>query len=210
MRYPLKLQRSLRLAREKARCGRQREACQQSALERAAVTRACAMMAQAPWSSAATDHRRGAAGQRAGHRHQLEPPEVHLPQQQRLLGGPDRREHEAERQRGHERTHLGLSVEPGHRGARRRPTTVNTTPLPTVSQNAVQRSSSLSVLRCTRAAPKARSEKTSTRLAKTSAAAARPYSPGVSRRAMTIATTNRVSCSMTWDAPTQARPRVTR
>ena len=87
---------------------------------------------------------------------------------------------------------------------------MNTTPLTTVIQKAVQRSSSVSVFRCTRAAPKARSEKTSTRLANTRAAAARPYSDGVSRRAMTIATTRRVSCSVTWDAPTQARPRVTR
>ena len=54
------------------------------------------------------------------------------------------------------------------------PTTVNNTPVKIVIQNAVLRSSSVSTLRCTSAAPSARSEKTRTRLVKTKASVARP------------------------------------
>ena len=64
---------------------------------------------------------------------------------------------------------------------------MNTSPAPMEIQNAVDRSCSVMVLRCTRAAPSARSENTSTRLAKTSASIARPYSDGVSRRATKMA-----------------------
>ena len=79
-----------------------------------------------------------------------------------------------------------------------------------VTQNAVERSRSESSLRWTSAAPSARSEKTSTRLAKTSASMARPYSPGVSSRATTIAPANRISCSATCEPPVHATPRLTR
>ena len=54
------------------------------------------------------------------------------------------------------------------------PSVVNTTPAPIDIQNAVARSSSVRFLRWITAAPSARSEKTSTRLANTSASAARP------------------------------------
>ena len=77
--------------------------------------------------------------------------------------------------------------------ARRMPSPVKSTPLPTVIQNAVFLSFSVSVLRWMSAAPRARSENTMTRLEKTMARAARPYSSGVSRRAMATATTARVT-----------------
>ena len=58
------------------------------------------------------------------------------------------------------------------------PPTVQSTPTPTLVQNAVDLSSSLSCGRCTIAAPSATSENTITRLASTRAIAARPYSSG--------------------------------
>ena len=72
-------------------------------------------------------------------------------------------------------------------------------------QNAVLRSTSVSCLRWMRAAPSPRSEKTITRLANTSASAASPYSAGLSSRATKMATTARVSCAPTCEAPTHSQ-----
>ena len=54
------------------------------------------------------------------------------------------------------------------------PISVKPSPAATLVQNTVERSASVSTLRCTRAAPNARSEKTRTRLAKTRTIPATP------------------------------------
>src|SRR5829696_2983925 len=90
------------------------------------------------------------------------------------------------------------------------PMIVKATPAPMVIQNAVQRSCSLISGRCTSAAPSARSENTSTRLEKTSASMARPYSSGTSRRATAIAPAVRMTWRTICAAPAQPRPRETR
>ncbi len=90
------------------------------------------------------------------------------------------------------------------------PRPAKTTLHPTVTQNAVLLSSSLSFLRWISAAPSARSLNTRTRLANTSARAARPYSAGVSRRATAMAASARVTCRPTCDPTTQPSPPSTR
>ena len=102
---------------------------------------------------------------------------------------PSARDEEARRERQQQRLGVRLAVERGDRAGerdaehgeeRRRSPTRD-------PERRVACRRSLSVLRWISAAPSARSEKTITRLANTSASAARPYSSGVSRRATAIA-----------------------
>ncbi len=94
------------------------------------------------------DDRDHGADQGGGHLAQLQRAEAHRARQQGLLGDAERHDQEAERDDHEQRLDGRLAIEAATRPAIAMPTTVHTAPAATLTQKTVERSRSVSVVRC--------------------------------------------------------------